>query len=78
MNVLYLPGFGPILNSLYFGQVHFQTIFSQDETKVLNGIGGEMTFVWTSIETISMKTAEDLTDMFLMVHRVIRIDEDVI
>ena len=78
MNVLYLPGFGPVLNGLYFGGVHFHTILSYDEAEVLNSIGGEMALVQRSIETISTKTAENLTDMFPMVRRVIRIDEDVV
>ena len=37
-----------------------------------------MALVWMSIETISTKTAENFADMFLMVRRVIGIDEDVI
>ena len=37
-----------------------------------------MALVWMSIETISTKTAENLTDMFPMVRRVIGIDEDVV
>ena len=69
MNVLYLPGFRLVLNDLYFGWIHFQTILSQDETEILNSIRGEMTLVRTSIETISMETVENLMDMFLMVHQ---------
>ena len=37
-----------------------------------------MTFIWTSKETISSETEEDLADMLLMVRRVIGVNEDVV
>ena len=37
-------GSRPILYSLNFGLVHFQTVLGQDEAKVIDGVFVEMTF----------------------------------
>jgi hypothetical protein len=41
LNVLDFLWFRPILDSLYFGGRHLQTICGEDKTKVLNGVNRE-------------------------------------
>ena len=66
------------MNSLNLGWIHLQTFFRKNEAQVLDSVFGKMTFVQTGIETIFTETAEILVDMFLMICRAVRIDEDVI
>ena len=78
MNIFNLAGLRPILNSLKLGGVHLQSIFREDEAKVFDRVFRKTTFIWMGIQTIFMETAEDLADMFLMICRVIGINEDVV
>ena len=71
-------GFGPILDGPDLGRIYLQTFFRKNEAEILDGVGGEMTLVRTGIETMFPETTEDLTDMLLVFHRVIGVDEDVV
>ena len=61
---------------------HYKSIYDfphfADEAEVFDGVFGKTTFIWMGIQTIFKEMAEDLTDMFLMIRRVIGINEDVV
>ena len=60
-------GFRPILNSLNLGGIHLQSVFRENEAEVFDGVFGKTTFIWMGV-----------ADMFLMIRRVVGINEDVV
>ena len=64
----------PVLDGLNLGGIHLQTFFRKNEVEILNGVGGEVTFVWTSIEAMFSETTEDFSDMFPMICGIVGIE----
>ena len=78
LDVLHLSGFRPILDGLDLSGIHLQAIFGQDKAEVFDSVGGEVTFVWTSIETILPETPEYFTDVLLVFCGIVGVHENVV
>ena len=78
MNVLDIPRFQPVQDSLDFVRGHPESLGGQDIAEIFNSIGMELTLIRTSIKSVFPKASEDFPDMLPVLGGIIRIDEDVI
>ena len=78
LHILHFSRLRPILNYLNFRLVHGESLRRQDVPKVLYSLRVKLTFVGAGEEPVLVKASEHFFDMFAMIRRIVRINEDVI
>jgi hypothetical protein len=78
LNILNLPRFRPVYNSLYFLVRDSKAVRRQEITKVLHGCGMEFAFFRFGIEPMLAESLKYFSDVILMGCEVLGIYKDVI
>ena len=78
LDVADFSGFGPVEDSLDFLLGHGETVSGEDVAEILDGLRVEFALVCAGVEVVLAESSEDFLDMFLVVHGVVGVDEDVV
>ena len=76
--VFNLLRFQPLLDNCNFLVSHCQAEVHQDISEELNGILVPFAFIRFGVETVFPKASEQFTDVFLVLFKIVGIDEDII
>ena len=78
LHILHFSQLGPIVDYLNFRLVHGESLGRQNVPKVLYSLRVKLTFVGAGEEPMLVKVSEHFFDVFVMICRIIRINENVV
>ena len=78
MNILYFPRFGPVLDDLDFARGHSESVLREDVAEIFDFFFVKLTFIGVCIQSVFSETSEDLTNVGLVIGKVVGVDQDVV